>query len=161
MPVMPKKELSLFDSTCIIVGIIIGAGIYQMAPDIAAGARYWWGVPLIWVAGGLLSLFGALGYAELATAYPKEGGDYVYLSRAYGSWAGFLFGWGQLAIIRPGDIAVMAFAFATYARTIYDPLAAHPRCSERIIAASAVILLTIINVLGVKEGKWTQNLLTT
>ena len=72
----------------------------------------------IWLAGGLLSLFGALGYAELATAYPQEGGDYVYLSRAYGRWAGYLFGWIQLAIVRPGDIAVMAFAFAMYARTI-------------------------------------------
>jgi APA family basic amino acid/polyamine antiporter len=161
MPVTPKKELSLFDSTCIIVGIIIGAGIYQMAPDIAAGAHFWWGVLVIWIVGGLLSLFGALGYAELATAYPKEGGDYVYLSRAYGSWAGFLFGWGQLAIIRPGDIAVMAFAFATYARTIYDPFIAHPQYSQRIFAASAVIILTIINIIGVKEGKWTQNLLTT
>jgi basic amino acid/polyamine antiporter, APA family len=161
MGVKPKRELSLFDSTCIIVGIIIGAGIYQMAPDIAKGAGCWWGVLALWAVGGLLSLFGALGYAELATAYPKEGGDYVYLSRAYGSWAGFLFGWGQLAIIRPGDIAVMAFAFATYARTIYDPLAAYPQYSQRAFAAAAVIVLTIINVLGVKEGKWTQNLLTT
>jgi APA family basic amino acid/polyamine antiporter len=159
--VAPKKELSLFDSTCIIVGIIIGAGIYQMAPDIAKGAGCWWGVLAIWAVGGLISLFGALGYAELATAYPKEGGDYVYLSRAYGSWAGFLFGWGQLAIIRPGDIAVMAFAFATYARTIYDPLAAYPEYSQRALAAAAVVVLTVINILGVKEGKWTQNLLTT
>ena len=159
--IMPKKELSLFDSTCIIVGIIIGAGIYQMAPDIAKGAGCWWGVLAIWAVGGLISLFGALGYAELATAYPKEGGDYVYLSRAYGPWAGFLFGWGQLAIIRPGDIAVMAFAFATYARTIYDPLAAYPEYSSRVLAAAAVVVLTMINILGVKEGKWTQNLLTT
>jgi APA family basic amino acid/polyamine antiporter len=159
--VAPKKELSLFDSTCIIVGIIIGAGIYQMAPDIAKGAGCWWGVLAIWAVGGLISLFGALGYAELATAYPKEGGDYVYLSRAYGPWAGFLFGWGQLAIIRPGDIAVMAFAFATYARTIYDPLAAYPEYSQRALAAAAVVVLTVINILGVKEGKWTQNLLTT
>jgi amino acid transporter len=157
----PKKELSLFDSTCIIVGIIIGAGIYQMAPAIASGSCCWWGVLAIWAVGGLLSLFGALGYAELATAYPLEGGDYVYLSRAYGSWAGFLFGWGQLAIIRPGDIAVMAFAFATYARAIYDPLAAHPEYSQRVFAAAAVVVLTAINILGVKEGKWTQNLLTT
>ncbi len=158
---MPKRELSLFDSTCIIVGIIIGAGIYQMAPDIARGAGSWWGVLVLWAVGGLLSLFGALGYAELATAYPKEGGDYVYLSRAYGKWAGFLFGWGQLAIIRPGDIAVMAFAFATYARTIYDPLAAYPEYSQRAFAAAAVMVLTVINILGVKEGKWTQNILTT
>ena len=159
--IMPKKELSLFDSTCIIVGIIIGAGIYQMAPDIAKGAGCWWGVLAIWAVGGLISLFGALGYAELATAYPKEGGDYVYLSRAYGPWAGFLFGWGQLAIIRPGDIAVMAFAFATYARTSYDPLAAYPEYSARALATAAVVVLTVINILGVKEGKWTQNLLTT
>jgi len=162
MPVAPKKELSLFDSTCIIVGIIIGAGIYQMAPDIAKGAGSLWGVLTIWVVGGLLSLCGALGYAELATAYPKEGGDYVYLSRAYGPWAGFLFGWIQLAVVRPGDIAVMAFAFATYSRAIYDPLAA---CglpySQRIYAAVATGILTVINILGVKEGKWTQNILTT
>lgn len=162
MNTVPKKELSLFDSTCIIVGIIIGAGIYQMAPDIAKGAYCWWGVLAIWLVGGLLSLFGALGYAELATAYPQEGGDYVYLSRAYGRWAGFLFGWIQLAIVRPGDIAVMAFAFAMYARTIYDPLAS---CgfvgSLRFYAVTATVILTMINILGVKEGKWTQNLLTT
>ena len=107
MPEAPKKELTLFDSTCLIVGIIIGVGIYQMAPDIAKGAGCWWGVLAIWVVGGALSLCGALGYAELATAYPKEGGDYVYLSRAYGRWAGFLFGWGQLAVVRPGDVTVM------------------------------------------------------
>jgi APA family basic amino acid/polyamine antiporter len=160
MQIAPKKELSLFDSTCIIVGIIIGAGIYQMAPDIAKGAGSWWGVLLLWIAGGLLSLCGALCYAELATAYPKEGGDYVYLSKAYGRWAGYLFGWAQLTVVRPGDIAVMAFAFATYARTIFDPLAGHPAVSQRLFAAVATIILTIINILGVKEGKWTQNLLT-
>jgi amino acid transporter len=158
----PQAALSLFDSTCLIVGIIIGAGIYQMAPDIAKGANGTWGVLGIWVLGGALSLCGALSYAELATAYPQEGGDYVYLGRAYGKWAGFLFGWAQLAIVRPGDIAVMAFAFATYARTIYDPLAnsAFPY-SQQVYAVLATLLLTIINVLGVREGKWTQNLLTT
>jgi len=161
MDVTPKRELSLFDSTCIIVGIIIGAGIYQMAPDIAKGAGSAWGVLAIWIVGGVLSLAGALSYAELATAYPKEGGDYVYLSKAYGRWAGFLFGWAQLTVVRPGDIAIMAFAFATYGRTIYDPLAAHPQISQRLFAAAAVLMLTVINILGVRQGKWTQNLLTT
>ena len=119
------------------------------------------GVLAIWLVGGLLSLFGALGYAELATAYPQEGGDYVYLSRAYGKWAGFLFGWIQLAIVRPGDIAIMAFAFATYFRAIGDPLAnlGVPH-SHRIYAAIATAILTVINILGVKAGKWTQNILT-
>ena len=107
----PKKSLSLFDSTCLIVGIIIGVGIYQTAPGVAGGVFCWWGVLAIWVVGGVLSLCGALGYAELATAYPREGGDYVYLNRAYGRWAGFLFGWIQLTVVRPGDIVVMAFAF--------------------------------------------------
>jgi len=157
---LPKKELSLFDSTCIIVGIIIGAGIYQMAPDIAKGAGCWWGVLALWIVGGLLSLCGALCYAELATAYPKQGGDYVYLSHAYGKWAGFLFGWAQLTVVRPGDIAVMAFAFATYARTIWDPMAGYPAYSQRLFAGAATVILTVINIVGVKEGKWTQNLLT-
>jgi amino acid transporter len=156
----PKPELTLFDSTCLIVGIIIGAGIYQMAPDIAKGVGGAWGVLGIWVLGGALSLCGALSYAELATAYPEEGGDYVYLSRAYGSWAGFLFGWAQLAIVRPGDIAVMAFAFATYARAIYDPFEGGSQ-AQVLYAITATAVLTLINVLGVRQGKWTQNLLTT
>lgn len=158
----PRKELTLFDSTALIVGIIIGVGIYQMAPDVAKGVGSWWGVLVIWTLGGLISLFGALGYAELATAYPREGGDYVYLSRAYGRWAGFLFGWIQLSVVRPGDIAVIAFAFATYARSLYDPL---PKQSgpltETLYAVAATVVLTVVNVLGVREGKWTQNLLTT
>ena len=156
----PRPELTLFDSTCLIVGIIIGAGIYQMAPDIAKGVGGVWGVLGIWVLGGLLSLCGALSYAELATTYPEEGGDYVYLSRAYGSWAGFLFGWAQLAIVRPGDIAVMAFAFATYARAIYDPFGGGSH-GQVVYAVTATVILTTINVLGVRQGKWTQNLLTT
>ena len=143
------------------MGIIIGAGIFQMAPDIAKGAYCWWGVLVIWLAGGVISFFGALGYAELASAYPQEGGDYVYLSRAYGRWAGYLFGWIQLVIVRPGDIAVMAFAFAMYGRTIYDPFAnSLIPYGQRIYAGAAVVILTVINILGVKEGKWTQNILT-
>lgn len=158
----PKPELTLFDSTCLIVGIIIGAGIYQTAPDVAKGTGSAWGTLGIWALGGLLSLCGALCYAELATAYPREGGDYVYLGRAYGAWAGFLFGWAQLAVVRPGDIAVMAFAFATYARALYDPLAhtAFPY-GQQVYAVAATVTLTLVNVLGVREGKWTQNLLTT
>lgn len=162
MTAQPRPELTLFDSTCLIVGIIIGAGIYQMAPDIAKGAGGPGGVLGLWALGGLLSLCGALSYAELATAYPREGGDYVYLSRAYGPWAGFLFGWAQLAIVRPGDIVVMAFAFATYARAIFDPWAGTAFAyTPQLYAALAVIGLTAINIWGVRTGKWTQNLLTT
>lgn len=156
MGIVPKKELSLFDSTCIIVGIIIGAGIYETAPTVAAGMGGWAGTMSIWLVGGLLALAGALCYGELATAYPREGGDYVYLSRAYGRWAGYLFGWSQLVIIRPGDIALMAFVFGRYAETLYAPFAN----SRTMYAAGAVVVLTVINEVGVKEGKWTQNILT-
>jgi amino acid transporter len=152
----PKKELSLFDSTCIIVGIIIGAGIYETAPTVAKCLGSAPVVLLAWLAGGLLALTGALCYAELATTYPREGGDYVYLTRAYGRWLGYMFGWSQLAIIRPGDIALMAFIFARYAQSLYAPF---PEIGP-FYAATAVVGLSVINLLGVKTGKWTQNLLT-
>jgi basic amino acid/polyamine antiporter, APA family len=156
MSVSPKKELSLFDSICIIVGIIIGAGIYEITPTVASCMGGWVGILGIWLAGGLLALTGAMCYAELATAYPREGGDYVYQTRAYGKWVGYLFGWSQLVIIRPGDIALMAFVFARYAVTVYAPF----KNMLPIYATLVVVILTLINILGVKQGKWTQNLLT-
>jgi basic amino acid/polyamine antiporter, APA family len=172
----PKKQLSLFDSTCLIVGIILGTGIYVLTPDIAKDVGNVWIFIGLWLVGGLLSLCGALGYAELATTYPREGGDYVYLSRAYGRWSGFLFGWLQMAVVRPGDIAGLAFAFAVYARIIYDPFSqinlsykwlpfsssgSEPVPLSLILyAVAAVAVLTGINVVGVTQGKWTQNLLT-
>jgi len=156
MEAAPKKELSLFDSTCIIIGIIIGAGIYETAPLVAKCVGSGPGLMGIWLAGGLMALTGALCYAELATTYPQEGGDYVYLTRAYGRWTGYMFGWSQLAVVRPGDIALMAFIFARYAQTLYAPFTD----SRPFYAAAAIVVLTGINILGVKAGKWTQNLLT-
>jgi APA family basic amino acid/polyamine antiporter len=156
MHVKPKKELNLFDSICIITGIIIGVGIYETAPTVAASTGSYLGTLAIWFLGGLIALAGALCYAELASAYPQEGGDFIYLRRAYGDWTGYLFGWSQLVIIRPGDIALMAFVFARYAGTIYSPF----KNIYIIYAVSIIIILTIINILGVKESKWTQNLLT-
>jgi basic amino acid/polyamine antiporter, APA family len=160
MNATPQRQLTLLDSVCLIVGIIVGAGIYQAAPDIAKGTSNGFGLLAVWLVGGVLSLFGALGYAELATAYPQEGGDYAYLTRAYGPWAGFLFGWIQLVIVRPGDIAVMAFAFATYARTLYDPSTGGSPWVQQLYACSAVATLTAVNIIGVRQGKWTQNVLT-
>ncbi len=149
-----KKELSLFDSTCLVVGIIIGAGIYETAPTIAASMSSGLGVLAIWLVGGLLALSGALCYAELATTYPRAGGDYVYLNRAYGPWAGFLFAWAQMVIVRPGDIALLAFIFSRYAQTLYAPV------GSITYAAAAVIAFTVINIVSVRTGKWTQNVLT-
>ena len=152
----PRKELSLFDSTCIIVGIIIGAGIYDTAPNVARCMSSSAATLGVWLAGGLVALTGALCYAELGTAYPRAGGDYVYLTRAYGSWAGYLFGWSQLVIIRPGDVALLAFVFGRYAETLYAPF---DNC-RAFYAAAAIVVLTATNILGVKQAKWTQNVLT-
>lgn len=199
-PAAPKRQLTLFDSTCIIVGIIIGAGVYQTAPSIACGvntglkqwgetmdslaqwaAQYpswlgwlaelaqrvqhidpWIGVCGIWIVGGLLSLCGAMAYAELATAYPRAGGDYVYLTKAYGPWAGFMFGWLQLLVVRPADIVTMAFAFATFGVRLWNPLEEFftPANVQKLYAGSAVVLFTLLNIIGVSEGKWAQNVLT-
>jgi amino acid transporter len=155
-PTAPKRQLSVFDSTCIIVGIIVGAAIFRSAPDIAGAMGSATGTMVIWLIGGLLALAMVLSYAELAIAYPREGGDYVYLGRAYGGWAGFLFAWAQMTILRPGDIAMMAFVFSDYAGGLFGEFS-H---ASRIYAAAAVGVFTVINILGVKGGKWTQNVLT-
>jgi amino acid transporter len=148
--------LSLFDTTNLIVGIIVGAGIFVAAPVVARGIGSGVGVLAIWFVGGLLSFCGAVGYAELATTYPEQGGDYVYLTKAYGRWAGFLFGWLQTLVVRPGDIAVMAFVFATYA----ENLVGHQWIGKPVLAAAAVAVLTAVNVAGVRSGVRTQNVLT-
>ncbi len=157
----PRRELTLFDSTCIIVGIIIAAGIYRSSPDVARLAPSATVLVGLWLAGGALSLLGALCYAELATAYPQEGGDYVYLTRAFGRRVGFLFAWCQLWIVRPGSIGAMAYAFAEYANRIW-PRAEGGRGAYVLVmyAAASIAILTTVNMLGVREGKWTQNVLT-
>lgn len=152
----PKRILTLFDSTNLIVGIIVGAGVFVAAPEVAKGVGSAGAVLMLWVAGGLLSLCGAMGYAELATTYPEQGGDYVYLSRAYGRWAGFLFGWIQTLVVRPGDIAVMAFVFATYGESLFGRWG----LSKTPLAALSVLVLTAVNVAGVRFGIRTQNTLT-
>jgi len=152
----PRRVLSLFDTTNLIVGIIVGAGIFVAAPVVARGIGSGVGVLAIWFVGGLLSFCGAVGYAELATTYPEQGGDYVYLTKAYGRWAGFLFGWLQTLVVRPGDIAVMAFVFATYAENLFG----HRWIGKPVLAAAAVAVLTAVNVAGVRSGVRTQNVLT-
>jgi amino acid transporter len=153
---MPQRRLSLFDTTSIIVGIIIGSGVYKAAPTIARCVPTPTALVAVWLAGGLFALVGSLCYAELATAFPQEGGDYAFLTRAYGRAVGFLFAWCELWVIRPGSIGALAFVFATYADQIVS-LGSH---ASVLYAAGAVGLSSLINILGVTSGKWTQNVLT-
>lgn len=154
-----QPKLGLFDAICIILGIIIGAGIYEtprmifgMMPD-----EVWtYG---IWAFCGLLALIGALCYAELATAYPRSGGDYVYHTRAYGPFVGYLFGWTQLAVIQTSSIGLMAYVFAEYGNRLW-PIPDVGPYSTAIYAAAAIIVMSLLNIVGVVLGKVTQNLLT-
>jgi len=154
----PQRQLSLFDTTNIIVGIIIGASIFESTPLIANGAPTAGWLPVLWIAGGLLSLIGALCYAELATAYPTSGGDYVYLSRSFGRSIGFLFAWSQLWVVRPGSIGAFAYVFARYANELL-PIGKGPAALVTYAVAS-ILVLTVVNILGVPLGKRTQNVLT-
>lgn len=156
----PRRQLTLIDSTAIIVGIIIGSGVYKTAPMIAAAVPGPAALLLVWLAGGAFALIGSLCYAELATAMPHEGGDYVYLTRAYGRPVGFLFAWCELWMIRSGAIGSMAFVFADYFQKAFGDLFPLGRHAPPVYAGGAVATLTAVNVLGVTMGKWTQNILT-
>lgn len=152
----PQRRLSLFDTTSMIVGIIIGSGLYETTPVIAGNVPSAVWLILGWLLGALFSLVGSLCYAELATTYPADGGDYVYLTRAFGRALGFLFAWAQLWVIRPGSIGAMTYVFGRYA----TQLVSLGPYSFTIYAAGAVLVISGINILGVREGKWTQNALT-
>jgi basic amino acid/polyamine antiporter, APA family len=160
-----QARLGLWDAVSIIIGIVIGAGIYETPPLIFKNVYGPWEGVGVWALGGVLSLVGALCYAELASTYRRSGGDYVYLTRAFGPWAGFLFGWAQLVIIRTGNIGMLAYIFADYALRLWDFGAGDPRPLTEgqvtlLYAVAAVTVLTLLNILGVVFGKSTQNVLT-
>ena len=120
-------------------------------------------VLLAWLAGGLISLIGALCYAEMASAYPSTGGDYHYLTRAFGRRVGFLFAWARLSVVQTGAIALLAFVLGDYAAQILPldgvlgPLGAW---ASPLYAALTVVVLTATNLAGVRHGAATQNVLT-
>src|SRR5262245_35920058 len=120
-PPANRPRLSLWDSICLVIGIIIGASIYQSSQLVFQSAGSATTGMAAWVIGGIVSLIGALCYAELASAYRTAGGDYTYLTRAYGSKVGFMFAWAELSVIRTGgSIAYMAYIFARYAVEFYN-----------------------------------------
>ena len=152
----PKPVLELRDTIALIVGIVVGAGIFKTPSLVAANAGDAWVMLGAWLLGGAVSLIGALCYAELATACPHAGGEYHFLTRAYGRKLSFLFAWARLAVITTGSIALLAFVFGDYCSRLYS----FGGQSSAIYAALIVILLTAVNIAGVKSGAATQNWLT-
>jgi len=152
----PEPVLDLRDAIALIVGLVVGAGIFKTPSLVAANAGGEWTMLAAWLLGGIVSLIGALCYAELATAFPSAGGDYHFLTRAYGRKLSFLFAWARLAVIASGSIALLAFVFGDYCSRLYS-LGEH---SSALYAALIVIALTAVNIAGVKAGAGTQNWLT-
>ena len=151
------RQIGLYAATAITVGNIIGSGIFRSPHSVAQELH---SVPLViaaWVLGGVLSLCGSLALAELAVTHPKTGGLYVFIREGFGNAWGFVFGWASLWVIKPTVIASITSVFA-----LYFCEALHlPRALELGVGIGAILLLTFVNWLGVKEGARTQSVFTT
>ena len=152
-----KRELTLSDATLLVVGNVVGAGIFTTSGFLAGELPH----PLlfigIWILGGLITFFGALTYAELAAMFPKAGGDYQFLKAGYGLWAGFLLGWVNFWIIIPGSIAALSLALVSYLKPLLafsDPL------SEKYLAVGIIFFFSWINYRGIRWGGTTQDFFT-
>jgi len=153
---IPGRLLSRTGAIAIIVGIVIGAGIFK-TPSMVAGITgdIGW-MMAIWVAGSIISMAGALCYAELATMYPHAGGDYHFLNKAYGKNISFLYGWAKATVINTGSIALLAFVFGDYMTKVL-PLGAY---STVIWAITIIIVLTVVNLIGIHLSSGIQSVLT-
>jgi len=150
-------QLSLWDTVSIIVGIVIGSSIFETAPAIFENVYNPWQGLGIWLFCGVLSFIGAMCYAELATTYPRYGGDYVYLTRGLDRPMGFLFGWSQLSVILSGSTGAMAFIFGKYCAGLFGVEDANIDVFAIQVGIGAVVVLTLMNFFGVVLGKWVQN----
>ena len=152
-----KRRLNLFDATLLVIGNVVGAGIFTTSGFLAGELPQ----PLlfvgIWVVGGLLTLCGALTYAEMAGMFPRSGGDYQFLKEAYGSWAGFLLGWVSFWVIIPGSIAVLSIAMVANLKGFF-PL--HYALSEKFLAVAIIFFLSFINYRGVRLSGTVQDIFT-
>lgn len=149
----PAPTISVPSGVAIVVGIVIGMGIFK-APSTVAGAAGSVDMALLfWALGGFISLMGALTYAELAAAYPDKGGEYALLSRAYGMRLAFVFGWARLAVIQTGTVAGAAFVLGDYLQPLF-PLGPQ---GPTLYAAIAVIALTALNLGGLRPSTLLQS----
>src|SRR5258707_4549158 len=180
-PVAVKQEggfvraIGLFDGTMIVVGSMIGSGIFIVAADISRVTGSPGGLLFTWIITGLLTISAALAYGELAAMFPHAGGQYVYLREAYSPLWGFLYGWTLFLVIQTGTIAAVAVGFARYLGVLFPSISPntwiiHPIALGSKLAISVsiqqfvgilmVVLITFLNTLGVRLGKLIQNIFT-
>lgn len=151
----PRPLLTVTDGVALVIGVVIGAAVFETPALVAGSIGSASGILLVWLLGGVISVLGALCYAELASAWPNAGGDYHFLSRAWGSSTGFFFAWARIAVIQTGSIALIAFVFGDYASQIvrFGP---H---SSAIWAALATGGLTLVHLAGLELSARGQRVL--
>src|SRR5712672_1731823 len=169
------RAIGLFDGTMIVVGSMIGSGIFIVAADISRVTGSPGGLLLTWIITGLLTISAALAYGELAALFPHAGGQYVYLREAYSPLWGFLYGWTLFLVIQTGTIAAVAIGFAKYLGVllpsispqtwIVPPIALGSKLAislsiQQFVGIVMVVLITFLNTLGVRLGKLIQNIFT-
>src|SRR5881394_2701998 len=169
------RAIGLFDGTMIVVGSMIGSGIFIVAADISRQTGSAGGLLLTWILTGLLTISAALSYGELAALFPHAGGQYVYLREAYSPLWGFLYGWTLFLVIQTGTIAAVAVGFARYVGVlvpsispnvwIVHPIALGSKYAislsvQQLVGVLMIVFLTFLNTLGVRLGKLIQNIFT-
>ena len=164
-----KRGLGLLDATTIVMGSMIGSGIF-IAPSLMAGYIQSPGLLiLLWLVGGVLTVFGGMSYAELAAAMPRAGGQYVFIREAYGPIWSFLYGWTLFLVIQTGFIAAVGVAFAKYLGVFIPALSENNVILSvgtytinfaQVVAIVSIIILTVINIFGVRLGAIVQNVFT-
>jgi basic amino acid/polyamine antiporter, APA family len=144
-----KKEITLYGLTMIAIGSSIGSGIFKTPTEIAGYLPNEGLMLAVWVVGGIIALCGALTFAEISALFPKAGGFYVFLKEAFGELPAFLYGWLMLLVINTGSLAALSLVFASYLNVLI-PLS---EAMQLIIAISAIIALTVMNIMGVRLGE--------
>ena len=152
-----RRVLSRFDATILVIGSIIGAGVFFSPNDIALVVQERPVMLGVWLVGGFIALVGALVYAELGALYPATGGVYVFLREAFGGLPGFLYGWALLLVIVPGALALVAGFFAV---NLVSLLPAGGERLEPWVALAVIVLLTLVNIRGVRLSSTLQNVVT-
>lgn len=164
-----KRELGLLDGTMLVVGSMIGSGIFIVSSDMMrqVGSAGW--LTLIWILSGFITVIAAVSYGELSAMFPKAGGQYVYLKEAYGKLIGFLYGWSFFAVIQTGTIAAVGVAFSKFAAYLYEPFSDENILWEmdffklnaaQVVSILTILVLTYLNTRGVKNSKILQTVLT-
>lgn len=164
-----KKNLNLFDATAIVIGSMIGSGIFIVSSDMARTLGSPGYLLLAWVLTGVMTVFAAVSFGELAAMMPAAGGHYIYLKEAYNPLTGFLYGWTLFAVIQTGTIAAVAVAFAKFSgilipwistRNVLFSLGIINFNTQHLCAIGSIVFLTWVNTRGINESKTVQNIFT-